>query len=326
MKKFLATAAAFFTLTCSNFAACEIRTYEGVGEYIMSDFETPDMAKQRAKERAEKAAQEMAGVFVKSNVKVVNKQLQSEEIEVLTAGVMQIKAVDYETFLGEGGGLLIRAKVTADIDTNKIDEKLAMNESERNALIEQNRALRDSVAERERQLAELKEKLAAAERDNSVATSPLIHMQLTNAFNQAGNAFLSTQRFKAGNEAYTRGDYNGAIIAYTEAIEFDNSNAAAYLYRGSAFGTLGDYMKSAADYTNAIRLDGNNANAYVGRGIAYYYMGNYAAAVADLTAAIQADPQNAKAYYTRSVCYSALYRGYEAREDYETAYRLGWRN
>ena len=30
----------------------EVKTYEGVGEYIMSDFETPDIAKQRAKARA----------------------------------------------------------------------------------------------------------------------------------------------------------------------------------------------------------------------------------------------------------------------------------
>lgn len=34
-------------------AHAEIKTYEGKGEYIMSDFETPDIAKQRAKVRAE---------------------------------------------------------------------------------------------------------------------------------------------------------------------------------------------------------------------------------------------------------------------------------
>ena len=36
----------------ANVANAEVRTYEGIGEYIMSDFETPDIAKQRAKIRA----------------------------------------------------------------------------------------------------------------------------------------------------------------------------------------------------------------------------------------------------------------------------------
>ena len=46
----------------SPFAFAEERTYEGVGEYVMSDFETPDIAKQRAKSRAEQNAVEQAGV------------------------------------------------------------------------------------------------------------------------------------------------------------------------------------------------------------------------------------------------------------------------
>ena len=42
-----------------SIAHAEVKTYEGVGEYVMSDFETPDTAKQRAKVRAEQNAQEL---------------------------------------------------------------------------------------------------------------------------------------------------------------------------------------------------------------------------------------------------------------------------
>ena len=34
-------------------ADAEVKTYTGEGEYLMSDFETPEVAKQRAKNRAE---------------------------------------------------------------------------------------------------------------------------------------------------------------------------------------------------------------------------------------------------------------------------------
>ena len=52
--------------------SAEIKTYTGTGEYIMSDFETPEVAKQRAKVYAERNAQEQAGVYVNSYSKMEN--------------------------------------------------------------------------------------------------------------------------------------------------------------------------------------------------------------------------------------------------------------
>ncbi len=55
MKKFLAAMIVGSLLNASPVSA-EVRNYDGVGEYIMSDFETPDVAKQRAKTYAERNA------------------------------------------------------------------------------------------------------------------------------------------------------------------------------------------------------------------------------------------------------------------------------
>ena len=49
----------FFIAPVAN---AEVKTYTGEGEYLMNDFETPEVAKQRAKARAEQNAQEQAGV------------------------------------------------------------------------------------------------------------------------------------------------------------------------------------------------------------------------------------------------------------------------
>ena len=66
MKKFLAallTAGLMFTTSTVN---AELKTYTGTDEYVMSEFETIDIAKQRAKQKAERNAQEKAGVYINS--------------------------------------------------------------------------------------------------------------------------------------------------------------------------------------------------------------------------------------------------------------------
>lgn len=322
MKKFLALMIG--GLLAANIASAEVRTYEGVGEYVMSDFETPDIAKQRAKTRAEQAAQEKAGVFVRSNTKVVDLKLKSEEIEVMTAGVMKVHSVTYDV-KPDAAGFLFISKVVVDIDTDEIDNWLNQNENSISELVAQNKSLKNSILAQEKQLAELKEKLAEAEKNNSEISSASVRIQMTKDFTQNDNNFLSNQRLKAGNDFYNGGDLNSAISAYTQAIELNPANIEAYVYRGGAFGNLKEYKRAAADFTRAIQLDNKNSSAHYGLGAAYLYEKNYNAAISEFTAAINLDTQNAKAYYGRGTCYEILRRNSDAQKDYETARRLGYR-
>ena len=104
----------------------EIKTYEGVGEYIMSDFETPDIAKQRAKARAEQHAAEQAGVYVKSYTRTVNNTLVEDEITAIANMVIKIDDVQYITnpVSEAGGSFQIVAKIRATVDSGRIDEWL----------------------------------------------------------------------------------------------------------------------------------------------------------------------------------------------------------
>lgn len=317
MKKFLTMLLGGMLL--ANVANAEVKTYEGVGEYVMSDFETPDVAKQRAKVRAEQAAQEKAGVFVRSNTKVVNLQLKSEEIEIMTAGIMKVHSVTYDVKPDDGGFLFV-SKVLVDIDTDEIDKWLSENSAGMADLIEQNKALQSSIAEQERQLAELKAKLAASENQSESA-----RLQLTRDFAQNDSNFLSNQRLKAGNDAYNRGDLNSAVIAYTEAIELNPENIEAYIYRGGAFGYLKEYRRAEADFHHAIQIDDKNSNAHFGLGSAYLYEGNLRGAFDEFNIAINLDSTNAKAYHGRGYCYDAMKQYAEAQKDYETARRLGYK-
>ena len=57
-------------------ASADVCSYDGMGEYFMSDFETPDIAKQRAKMRAQQNVLEKAGVYVESFTKTINSQIR----------------------------------------------------------------------------------------------------------------------------------------------------------------------------------------------------------------------------------------------------------
>ena len=323
MKKFLALMlGGLLMANVSNVASAEVKTYTGEGEYVMSDFETPDIAKQRAKARAERAAQEKAGVLVKSNTKVVNLQLKADEIEIITSGVMKVHSVTYNV-KPDSSGFVFTSKVVVDIDTDEIDKWLNQNENSMAELVAQNNALKISIAEQEKQLAELKEKLAKAEKNKS-ETSISVRIQMTKDFAQNDTVFLSNQRLKVGNDFYSRKDYNSAVSAYTEAIELNPQNIDAYIYRGGAFGYLKNYQSAVSDYSQAIQIDNRNFNAHYGLGAAYLYQRNYQAAISEFNIAINLNPQDANSYYARGYCYEMTYRNYEAQRDYETAKRFGY--
>ena len=60
MKKLLATLLVVGFMTFAQVVHAEIKPYTGTGEYVMSDRETQEIAKQGAKMHALRAAQEQA--------------------------------------------------------------------------------------------------------------------------------------------------------------------------------------------------------------------------------------------------------------------------
>ena len=128
IKKFLITI--FATSIFFSTASAEVQTFDGVGEYIMSDFETPDVAKTHAKERAEKNALEQAGVFVESELNVENQTVTSEMIRTATLGIIKVENVSYELEPIENEGLLVRCKLAATIDPDRVSELIESRQKE----------------------------------------------------------------------------------------------------------------------------------------------------------------------------------------------------
>jgi tetratricopeptide (TPR) repeat protein len=125
-----------------------------------------------------------------------------------------------------------------------------------------------------------------------------------------------------GNDLLARGDLDGAIAAYNEAIGLDPRSTAPYLGRGVARSRKGLFAQAIADATEAIRLDPRHAPAYRNRGRDHAAAGAPSKAVADFTEAIRLEPDDARAYGDRATILNRLGRHAQAIADATEAIRL----
>ncbi|SDZ84398.1 tetratricopeptide repeat protein [Selenomonas ruminantium] len=287
------------SLTFLPVAHAEIMTYEGTGEYIMSDFETPDIAKQRAKARAEQHAVEQAGVYVKSYTRTVNNTLVEDEITAIANMVIKIVDVQYITnpVSEAGGSFQIVAKIRATVDSSRIDGWLKREQQENRELVEQNKQLQADKAKLDAELTALRKKLANV-------TNAQEKQILEKAAASVDRKFLANQKIKEGWRLDSEGKYVEAAAVFSQAIGFDENNSRAYYSRGTAYGKQGNYTQAIADFTQAIAINPKFAEAYNNRGNIYDDKGNYTQAIADYTQAIALNPKLVEAYNNRGFAYT----------------------
>ena len=296
-KKFLAgilAAAIGGSLFFPAVTSAEIKTYTGEGEYIMSDFETPEVAKQRAKVYAERNAQEQAGVYVNSYSKMENFNLVADEIVTITNGILKILNVDYQIVpMNEYGGIMYRATIQANIDTDKIDEWISKGVAERSALVEKNLQLQKQIEVQEKQIAELKVKVAQVKTVKA-------EEELRTDFSEAEKIFMSNVKLEEGNRLnliIADWAYADAVKCWTEAIELNPNNYLAYEARGYYFHLehVGRFAEAISDYTNAIKFNPSAEN-YFYRGESYFARDNIKAAQKDFETAIRIAPEYSAPY------------------------------
>ena len=133
-----------------------------------------------------------------------------------------------------------------------------------------------------------------------------------------------------GKACFEKGDYNGAVSKYTEAISFDPKSAVAYYGRGQAYLEKAEHCEAVtdsveralADYTDVIRLSPKDAVAYYNRGVVYQSQGERDKTIADCTEAIRLTPAFANAYRTRGIAYRLKSEFDKAIADCTEAIRL----
>jgi len=100
------------------------------------------------------------------------------------------------------------------------------------------------------------------------------------------NVVRYDQKFDDAEELYDKGDFEGAVKIYTEAIEYNKGTKqidyAVYNNRGNAYAAMGKYMAAIDDYNQALQYfqeDGIGRNKkssiYNNLGVCYQELGNY---------------------------------------------------
>ena len=316
-KKYLILILIFSGLIFMPSVHAEVKIYEGYGEYYMSDFETPEVAKQRAKARAEQNAQEQVGVYIQSYSQSSKTKIIADELIAMTAGVMQIVEVKYQSEHSPDGNFIIfKATIKAKIDSDEFSKWTKQDFQKRSIIIAQNNELKKANLEQEKQIADLQKQLKEAKTQQEKD-------KLTQEFAEADKIFLANQKAEEANRYFLdKRYYNDAIDSATEAIRLNPNFVAAYNIRGNVYTELQEYKRAIADYNRAIEINPNYSDSYFNRGITYSNSNNNGQAISDFNKAIKLDPKNAEIYNHRGMLYSKLGESQKAIEDYTQSIKL----
>ncbi|KAF5921170.1 hypothetical protein HPG69_018570 [Diceros bicornis minor] len=89
------------------------------------------------------------------------------------------------------------------------------------------------------------------------------------------NKVLADALKEKGNEAFVRGDYETAVLCYSEGLEKLKDMKVLYTNRAQAYIKLGDYQKALVDCDWALKCDEKCTKAYFHMGKAHLALKNY---------------------------------------------------
>lgn len=295
-----------------------VEIFDGEGQYIMSDFENHDIAKQRAQQRAERKAQKKAGIALKTFSRSINSELADDEVSAVINNIVKISEVKIVPipFEAEGeAGIIYRATLKATIETDGIYDWLKRDDKEKVTILNQNKDLQDAIAKNDKQIEDLKEQYKQV-------TSQAEKDKLREQMKDVDRDFLANQKNDAGLRLLYDKDYNGAIKTFNEVLELDPYNYKSYNNRGCIYDYLGQHEKAIKDYSKSIELNSNEFTMYINRGLTYHSMKQYKLAVQDFDKAIQLKPNFYVTYTNRANVYFDQQQYERAIQDFDKAIEL----
>jgi tetratricopeptide (TPR) repeat protein len=109
-----------------------------------------------------------------------------------------------------------------------------------------------------------------------------------------------------GGAKAQKGDYQGAIAAYEEALQINPSHPDAYFQRAVAYYDLKNYRAAFEDLNQVVRLTPNSSVAYMNRGLTQDLLQRNQEAIKDYSKAISLNPNYAAAYLNRGAIKNEL--------------------
>jgi tetratricopeptide (TPR) repeat protein len=124
--------------------------------------------------------------------------------------------------------------------------------------------------------------------------------------------------YNEGVSQVNSGDYQHALVSFSEVIGLNPNAADAYGWRAYVNNVLGKSDAALADCEEAIKLNPNLAQPYSIRGRIRYLAQDYPNAISDCTSALRIDPTSGTTYSTRAFSYVRLHEYKKAADDFTT--------
>jgi len=128
--------------------------------------------------------------------------------------------------------------------------------------------------------------------------------------------------FEAGETKSRWDTQSNAILAFSESIKLDPTNASPYLNRASVKIQLRDFAGALGDAKRSIELDSNNQIAFYSSGLCQFALKDFKDAEADFTTAINLYTNDINAYNYRGLARANLRKLDEALADFNQAVEL----
>lgn len=321
MKRFLITICAVFVglaVISGKCASAEEHLVEASGDYVMDSRldETPASATARAREEAKRAATEKAGVYLQSYSKMVDFELDYDEVKTVAARLLKIQGESSKVEVIDDNLLKFTVSIKALVDDNN-DAILKTIMSDRQSLeeaVRRNNELQKEYDDLKRQMENLK--------NNYDSAGEIQRSAIKNSVAQNTNYFNAVRELAAGNDFYLQGNYARALECYDNALRLNPQSAEAYNNRGLTYYHLNRFAEAVSDFDKAIAINPAFAQAYNNRGIVRYAQGQPATAISDYTTAIQFNPNFAYALNNRGNAYAMTGQYQNALNDLQTAVSL----
>lgn len=318
----------------------EIKIYTAMGIDYGNEYETQEIVKLRARDKAIKNAVRQAGVYLQTYSRTVNGELTDDEIIAITSNAYElvgevkynrvVKQVTDEITL-----IVWEATVDVNVDGAEIKNWGKRDDNERSRLISQTRDTNNAAAENDRKVEDLRKRAQTATNDSERA-------KLKTEFEQADNEFLSNRKVEEGTRAAYNRKNEEAIKLYNEAIELNPNNAVAYNWRGNicnavalskSFIEKNDYAaqnyrrQALSDLNKAIQLKPEYSEAYGNRGFVHYMAKDYSEAINDFDRAIELNPNHVQNYIYRALYWRQIAKdNSRALADYNRALEIDPKN
>ena len=252
----------FLLMLFINEVSAEKKIYNGTGEYTMSDYESPNVAEQRALTKAMENVREQAGIFVESYTKMDNMSVSDDMVSMITIKSLRIVKQSQRKEVGNNGDVRVFVDITAELDSAEIGKIL--KEKAEQKLIDEKiyRKLRDEISKDEKQTLELKNKINDLKKNQQLITDLQISLK------------AKEQKRVSYQKVY---ECFGVDLKKDERISKLKEAIALYPQNSLAYTKLAMYHQARQEYDEALKnsdmvlvLNKDIDLAYLIKGAAYY--------------------------------------------------------